>query len=63
MRLNYVCVCLLPHDSRLVFSKALLHFVSMVSLVTLHGLVVVLIKLLSSLINCSHVFRLEGEII
>lgn len=50
----------MPQDARLVFSEPLLHFVSMVSLVTLHGLVVVLIKLLSSLINCSHVFRLEG---
>lgn len=48
----------LPHDSRLVFRKAFLHFISVVPLVALHGLVAVLIELLSSLINCSHVFGL-----
>lgn len=54
-------IIFLPHNSRLVFRKTLLHFIGMVSLVTLHGLVVVLIKLLSSLIDCSHVFRLERQ--
>lgn len=48
----------LPHDPRLVFGKPLLHFFSMVSLVTLYGLVAVLIELLSSLIYHSHIFRL-----
>lgn len=48
----------LPYDSRFKFGKPLLHFICMVSVVTLHNLVV-LIKLLSSFIYCSHVFRLE----
>lgn len=48
----------LPHGTRLVFGKPLLHFFSMVSLVTLYGLVAVLIELLSSLIDHSHIFRL-----
>lgn len=49
---------ILPHDSWLVLSKPLLHFISMVPLVTLHGLVAAVIELLSSLIYHSHVFRL-----
>lgn len=54
-------IVILPHDPRLVFCKPLFHFISMVPLVSLHGLVTVLIELLSSLINGSHVFGLKVE--
>lgn len=51
---------LLPHDPGLVFCKPFLHFISMVPLVRLHGLVAVLIELFSSLIDGSHVSGLRS---
>lgn len=53
---------ILPQGPRSVFSKPFLDFISMVSLVTQWDLVVALIELLSSLINCSHIFRLKDDV-
>lgn len=57
------CWVMLPYDPWSVFGKPFLHFINMVSLVTQCDLVVVLIELLSSFINCTHIFRLEFDMV
>lgn len=60
----FICKCwvILPYAPRSVFGKPFLDFISMVSLVTHCDLVVVVIELLSSFINCSHIFRLQVDV-
>lgn len=57
------CWVMLPYDPWSVFGKPFLHFISMVSLVAQYNLVAVLIELLSSFINCSHIFRLKVDVV
>lgn len=53
----------LPYDPWSVFGKPFLHFIGMVPLVPQCDLVAVLIELLSSFINCSHIFRLKVDVV